>query len=788
MPPLRGEWNALLAAVLLSVATRLSAAEPRPIASAAEPPPIASAAQPPLIPVGPDAYTMWDRWAYQRIGERAYMRSTYDRSGGNEWSDSSHFLYQLADDRNVTLDVAGSGVLYFVRTNRWHGSPWHYVIDGVDHLIGESDTADPTHPVSDPHFVPEPLFPMPVALTWRQTRGADLSWVPIGFRRSLRLAYSRTFYGTGYYIYHLFAPGTQLSRPLQSWQARSAPDPAISALISRSGSDIAPPTGAGGAREASGVLALEGNGTAVLPWNARGSWVIRALKFSVPLAQAALLSSARLRITWDGRAEPSVDAPIGLFFGAGVLYNRDRREFLVRSFPMVVRYSAERVYLSCYFPMPFFRSARIEIDGDGHSSVEDIRWTIRFVAYTGPSHDVGYFHATYRDHPGPPRDPAPGEDLTLLDTSHTEGGGDWSGSFVGTSLIFSHRAQLDTLEGDPRFFFDDSQTPQAQGTGTEEWAGGGDYWNGENTTLAFAGHPVGARSAADSTGPEDRIESAYRFLLADLMPFGKRALIRLEHGGCDESSEHYETLAYWYGLPAASLLESDELAIGDPRSERAHEYLSPQASAPYTLTSRYEWGPDTLGGKEVYPASADRGRYTTTFSDFTVAVAHDNFGVLLRRKLDYGFPNQRAEVYVRDVSPGSRWRFAGIWYTAGSNTDVASRGGGRELGTAEHIVQVSNRRFRDDEFLISRELTRGRDSIRIRIRFTPVAVPLFPGRALPVLAWSEMRYTVYCYVLPRFGERRRSAVASEREPFEDGLGNQPDGQHHRTPEERQVNH
>ena len=35
------------------------------------------------------------------IGARAYMRSTYDRAGGNERADASHFLYQEADDFNV---------------------------------------------------------------------------------------------------------------------------------------------------------------------------------------------------------------------------------------------------------------------------------------------------------------------------------------------------------------------------------------------------------------------------------------------------------------------------------------------------------------------------------------------------------------------------------------------------------------------------------------------------------------------------------------------------------------
>ncbi len=125
----------------------------------------AIAGGPPPIPVGADAYTMWDRWAYQRIGERAYMRSTYDRAGGNASGDASHFLYQLADDFNVTLDVEGPGILYFARYNHWHGSPWHYEIDHVDHIVRESSTDDPLHPKPDSEFLPERLFPEPLALT-----------------------------------------------------------------------------------------------------------------------------------------------------------------------------------------------------------------------------------------------------------------------------------------------------------------------------------------------------------------------------------------------------------------------------------------------------------------------------------------------------------------------------------------------------------------------------------------------------------------------------------------------
>ena len=54
------------------------------------------------------------------------------------------------------------------------------------------------------------------------------------------------------------------------------------------------------------------------------------------------------------------------------------------------------------------------------------------------------------------------------------------------------------------------------------------------------------------------------------MPFGKNARITLEHGGTNESTEHYETVTYWYGLPGASLDQDRSMRIGDAASEKAH--------------------------------------------------------------------------------------------------------------------------------------------------------------------------------------------------------------------------
>ncbi len=653
--------------------------------------------------------------------------------------------------------------------------------------------------------------------------------------------------------------------------------------------------------------------------------MLRAIEFSVPKSEAIEFGRARLRVTWDGGKAPSIDAPVALFFGAGTLYNRDEREYLVKGFPMFIRYDTNRVHLACFFPMPFFKSARFELAA-GTNTLTDVQWKLRHQPLTAPASHLAYFHATYRDIP----QPTPGEDMVLLDTRELEGSTEWAGQFVGMSWIFSHRGVLTTLEGDPRFFFDDSQSPQAQGTGTEEWGGGGDYWGGLNMTLPFAGHPCGARDARNAKSAEDLIESAYRFLLADLMPFGRRAVIRLEHGGENQSTEHYESVVYWYGNPSPALVQTDALAIGDPASERSHRYDSPQASPPYEITSRYEWGVDTIpvsrgqaaadkpqgnpidyaefefeaqpgtyyiwvlgknldgqmtsdafwlqfdgeigtdqlgpsyshpkgfgnwldrfpaksyawssalpqdppqtitfktpgkhrvrlqprhpghvvdriwltptqktlpaatfrpkaregevlltasdavklqgqvkriqdpasdagsvleiggsqstGQREVYAPQTAIGRKTRGTSEFSLKLREDNFGVLLRRKLDYAFPNQRAEVFVAEESGGKVGEFqrAGTWYLAGGNTCIYSNPP-EELGATQHNVQTSNRRFRDDEFIIPRKLTRGRNNVRVRVQFVPVEIPLFPGHPLAELAWSEIAYTAYCWVLP----------------------------------------
>ncbi len=291
---------------------------------------------------------------------------------------------------------------------------------------------------------------------------------------------------------------------------------------------------------------------------------------------------------------------------------------------------------------------------------------------------------------------------------------------------------------------------KAQGTGTEEWGGGGDYWGGENMTLPFAGHPVGAKNAASAVSAEDRIESAYRFLLADLMPFGKNARIQLEHGGTNESTQHYETVTYWYGLPAPSLVQHRRAEDWRPRQRARAPLLFARGVGAVRdrlalrMGTGHRAGPRDLSGPD-----RSRPHHQNRRPNSPCKIDPKNLGVMLRRKLDYCFPNQRAEVFV---AAGKQWQPAGVWYLAGSNTCVYSNPGTpKELGATQHIVQTSNRRFRDDEFLLPLALTKGRASVRIRVKFTPVTIPLYPGYPLPDLAWSEIEYTAYSYRLPKFG-------------------------------------
>ncbi len=128
-------------------------------------------------------------------------------------------LYQLAENFNVTLDVEGAWSAVLRAHQPLARQPVALRDRRRRSLVSEITTRDPTRKLDAAVFIPEAPFPSPLTYTYATTHGADLNWVPMPFADRLRLAHSRTFYGTGYYIYHQFVPGLALSRALTSWNA-----------------------------------------------------------------------------------------------------------------------------------------------------------------------------------------------------------------------------------------------------------------------------------------------------------------------------------------------------------------------------------------------------------------------------------------------------------------------------------------------------------------------------------------------------------------------------------------
>src|ERR1035437_1999167 len=96
-----------------------------------------------------------------------------------------------------------------------------------------------------------------------------------------------------------------------------------------------------------------------------------------------------LRIYWDGEKNPSVECPIGGFFGVG---NGLDRAFT--SLP--VRVTSDGRGRNCYWPMPFRKSARITVSNDSDRPCYAFFYYVDWQKRKSLPKDTAYFHAMYR--------------------------------------------------------------------------------------------------------------------------------------------------------------------------------------------------------------------------------------------------------------------------------------------------------------------------------------------------------------------------------------------------------
>ncbi len=267
----------------------------------------------------------------------------------------------------------------------------------------------------------------------------------------------------------------------------------------------------------------------------QGPGVITHIWVTIDSRDPYFLRRIVLRMFWDGEANPSVEVPIGDFFGTGFEYRH--------YFSAYVGMTSGGYFSN--LPMPFQKSARIEVDNQTGQELYAFYYHIDYQKLAEPlEEDVAYFHCQWRRE----LRTDPKQNYVVLEA---EG----QGHFVGLNMSMqSYERNLSFLEGDEMVYVDGETFPSIYGTGTEDYFISGWYFNrGE-----FAAPYHGLILKDDSLG---RI-AAYRWHVSDAIPFQKSLRFTIEHGHANSEVADYSSTAYWYQkephkafapLPAAAL-------------------------------------------------------------------------------------------------------------------------------------------------------------------------------------------------------------------------------------------
>lgn len=377
-----------------------------------------------------------------------------------------------------------------------------------------------------------------------------------------------------------------------------------------------------------------------------------------------ILTKARIKMYWDDEASPSVDVPLGFFFGLGSSGFGDVNGLLMGT-------DVPNKKLYNYFPMPFKQKARIYLVNGSTSTVNGASVQLQYNtenAYQGLGEEAGYFTAIYRQE----NPTVYGKDYLFLEVPSGKG-------HVVATIQNIDMNNEGILEGDERIFLDETEfDPQIHGTGTEDYYNGGWYFNHGIFTLPVHGAPL--KHGMDGKGHI----VMYRVSVADTFPFEKGMRFKMEHGGVNDLNYKYESSVFAYMVrEKESLIQTDNLDIGNSPSEISHNY---------SVTNPF-WQGDfssTFIGRDDAPVSfSGTGRSHQGASSFTAAISPLNNGVRLGRILDYSIANQKANVYIDG-------ELGGVWFTGGNNT------------THKALY---------DFFEISPGLTSGKSSINIKVEY-----------------------------------------------------------------------
>ncbi len=269
----------------------------------------------------------------------------------------------------------------------------------------------------------------------------------------------------------------------------------------------------------------------------RGPGVVTHMWVTVAASEYGWPRLLRLRVYYDGSATPSVDAPLGDFFGVGHGFEREINS-------QVVRNSSSGRSRNSYWPMPFRKSCKITVTNEGRQRVSNLYYHVDWREVPALAADTAYLHAWYHQELDIPR----GRTYTILDVKGR-------GHYVGTVFNVIQNEAGWFGEGDDQFYVDGDKVASIQGTGTEDYFN--DAWSLRVAEGPFAGVPV-----AEGTGVGSRM-SAYRWHLPDPIPFRTSLKFDMENAGWTYNSDGsvrsafegrsdlFSSVAFWYQVGVA---------------------------------------------------------------------------------------------------------------------------------------------------------------------------------------------------------------------------------------------
>lgn len=259
-----------------------------------------------------------------------------------------------------------------------------------------------------------------------------------------------------------------------------------------------------------------------------------------------------IRMFWDGSPFPSVESPIGPFFGNGW---DETYDFV--SVPLAVAPGSGKSYVS-YFAMPFAKGAKIEIENQSGTEIQAFYFNINYQEMPELPLNTGRFHAWYNHQLTNALPDGENEWEVLRKFGKNPTGKDnylfadirGKGQFVGVNYYVNCPTPMWYGEGDEMVFIDGDTLPTFNGTGTE------DFFNTSWCPKVLFQHPYfGYPRVNNETGWLGHTH-VYRFFIADPVYFNKSCRFTIEHGHNNNLTLDLASVAYWYQDSPARLPRS----------------------------------------------------------------------------------------------------------------------------------------------------------------------------------------------------------------------------------------